>query len=139
MLPFRLTAQSLFSQLTILVKQHGEPEFGRLWRKPADVDLPDDPLREPALDGTQILLETAHDDIGELLRPHRNTSAESLRVKDLQHGGEAIGVPVMGGSREEKTVLEPPGQVADGPGDLRVDRVPCPARGGGVVCLVENQ
>ncbi len=51
LLPFRLTAQSLFSQLTILVKQHGEPELRRLWRKPADVDLPDDPLREPTLDG----------------------------------------------------------------------------------------
>ena len=132
-------AQSLFSQLTILVEQHGEPELRRLWRKPADVDLPDDPLGKPALDGAHILLETAHHDIGELLRPHRNTPAESLRVKDLQHGGEAIGVPVMGGSREEKTVLEPPGQVADGPGDFRVDRVLCPARGGGVVCLVENQ
>src|SRR5208282_3795429 len=40
---------------------------------------------------------------------------------------------------EEKTVLEPPGQVEDGPGDLRLDRVLRPARGRGVVGLVENQ
>ena len=45
----------------------------------------------------------------------------------------------MGGGREEKPVLEPPGQVADGPGDLRVDRVLRAARRRGVVGLVEDQ
>ena len=69
----------------------------------------------------------------------RHAAAEALRVEDLQQGGEAVGVAVVRRGREEQPVLEPRGEVADGPGDLRVDGVFLAAGRGGVVGLVEDQ
>ncbi len=68
-----------------------------------------------------------------------HASAETLRVEDLEQGGEAVGVAVVGRGREEKPVLEPRGEVADGAGDLRVDGVLLAAGRGGVVRFVEDQ
>ena len=108
--------------------------------RPLEVDLADDPLGEPAGDGPEVFLEPAdHHVFEELLGPDGHAPAESLRVEDFQQGGEAVGVAVVGRGREEQPVLEPPGQVADGPGDLRVDGVFRAARRGGVVGLVEDE
>ena len=68
-----------------------------------------------------------------------HAAAEPLRVEDLEQGGEAVRVAVVRRGREEQPVLEARGQVADGPGDLRVDGVVRAARGRGVVGLVEDQ
>ena len=108
--------------------------------RPLEVDLPDDPLGESSRDGPEVLLEPAdHDRVEDFLGPDGDAPAEALGVEDFEQGGEAVRVPVVRRGREEQPVLEPAGQVADGPGDLRVDGVLRAARRGGVVGLVEDE
>ena len=95
---------------------------------------------KPPCDLADVLLEPAdHDVVEQLLALDRHAAAEPLRVEDLQQGGEAVGVAVVRRGRQEQPVLEARGQVADGPGDLRVDGVPRAAGRGGVVGLVEDE
>ncbi len=140
LLALGLALQAFFSQLTVLVEQDRETQLGGVGRQAAQVDLADDPLGEPSRDGPQVFLEaTNHHGVEDFLSPDRDAPAKALGVEDLEQGGEAVRVPVVGSGREEEPVLEPPGQVAHGPGDLRVDGILRAARRGGVVGLVEDQ
>ena len=140
LLAFRLALEPLLPQLPVLVEEDRQPQLGGVGRQAVEVDLPDDPLGKPAGDGPEVFLEPAdHDGFEDLLGPDGDAPAEALRVEDFQQGGEAVRVAVVGRGREEQPVLEPPGQVADGAGDLRVDGVFRAAGRGGVVGLVEDQ
>ena len=68
-----------------------------------------------------------------------NPAAEALRVEDLQQGGEAVGVAVVRRGGEEEPVLEPRGEVADGPRDVGVDGILLAAGGRGVMRLVQDE
>ena len=127
LLAFGLGLEPLLAQLAVLVEQDGELQLGGIGGKAVDVDLPDNAFRKAALDGAEVLLQAADHDIVEqssaFLTLDGNPPDEALGVEDFEEGGEAVGVAVVGRRREEQAVLEPPGQVANGSGDLRVDGV----------------
>jgi hypothetical protein len=124
LLALRLTPEPLLAQLAILVEQPGEAQLGGVGRPAVDVDLLDLTLREASLDGPDVHLESAdHDVVERLLALDRHAAAESLRIEDLQQSGEAVGMGVVWGGRQEQAVLEARRQLADRSGDLRVDGV----------------
>ena len=134
-----LAAEPLFAQLAVLVQQGRKPQLGGVGGQAVDVDLHDVTLGETALDLADVVLEPADHDVVEHLLLDGHAAAEALRVEDLQQGGEAVGVAVVRRGRQEQPMLEPRGQVADGPGDLRVDGVLLAAGRGGVVGLVQDE
>ena len=70
---------------------------------------------------------------------HRYPAAELLRVEHLQERREAVRVPIVRRRRQEQLVLEAGGEVANGPGQLRVDGVFRAAGGRRIVRLVQNE
>ena len=128
-----------FARLPVALKEVGEDELWGVLGKVPDVDADDLALGELLTDLPEVVLQPAdHHGV-----PRRvvdgDAAAELLRVQHLEEGGEAVGVAVVGGRREEELVLEPGGEVTDGPGDLGVDGVARPARRGRVVGLVEDE
>ena len=75
----------------------------------------------------------------ELLGIGGHATGEPLVVEQFEQGGEALGVAVVRGGREEEFVLEVGGQQADGLGAERVGGVLAPTCGGTVVGLVHDQ
>ena len=95
-------------------------------------------------EGADVSLEPADHDRAELLdAADRDAAGEALGVEDLQKGGEAVAMAVVGGRREEQAIFEARSDaVADDAGDLRVDGVAAVGCGGGWgdgVGLVEDQ
>ena len=140
LLALGLVLQAFFSQFPVLIEQDREAQLGGVGRQAAQVDLADDPPGEASGDGPKVFLEAAdHHGVEDFLGPDRDAPAEALGVEDFEQCGEAVRVPVVRGGRKKETVLEPACQIADGPGDLRIDRILRAARRGGVVGLVEDE
>ena len=132
--------QPLLPQAAVLVEEAGEDELRRVLRQAVDDDAPHLPFREAALHLANVLLDAPHHHVFERApSPDRHPPGEAVRVEQLQQGGEAVGVAVVGGRGEEQPVLEAPSEVADRAGELRLDAVAPAARRGRVVGLVEDQ
>ena len=124
----------------ILVEQPRQHEFRRYVRQAVDHDRAHLPLRKPALQFTDVLLDAAdHDVFQSVFAAYRHATSEAVRVEQLQQGGEAVGVAVVRGGGQKQAVLEAPAQVADGAGELGLDAVAAAARRRRVVGLVQDQ
>ena len=139
LLAFRGVLEPLLAEGAVLVEQRGQREFRGVLRQAVDVDLDNVRLGKPPWMIAEVLLEPPDHDLVAVLRGDGHAAAEPLRIEDLEQRREAVGVAVVRRGRQEQPVLEPRGQVAHGPGDLRVDGVPLAARRGGVMGLVEDQ
>ena len=87
-----------------------------------------------------IFLDASHHHVFErTLAPDRHSSGKTIRVKQLEQGGEAIGVAVVRGGGKEEAVLEAPSEITNCTGELRLDAVAPAARRRSVMGLVQNQ
>ena len=130
-LRFEASASRFFPQRAVLVEQ--------LARAQARARRPADPSRSictttrfgkpPWTSRMSSLSRRTITSFEHLLALDRHAAGEALGVEDLEQGGEAVRVPVVRCGGEEQTVLEPPAEVANRAGDLRVDRVPPPLDG----------
>ena len=139
----RLAGRARMPLLTgraVLVEQTRQLELGRIFRKAGDLHPLDVPLRKPALDLAEILLQSAdHHVLEDALAAHRDAAREAVRIEQFQQRGETVRVAVVRRRGQEQPVLETLRQIADCAGELRLDAV-APAGGRrGMVRLVENQ
>jgi len=88
----------------------------------------------------EVALEAANHDRREVaLALDGHAAGEAHRVEDLEQRAEAVRVAVVGRRREEQTVVEARGEIADGGRDLAVDGVAASGSRGGDVGLVEDE
>ena len=124
----------------VLVEQPRQHELRGVVREPVDHDPAHLALGESALHFADVLLDAAdHDVFQDALAAYRDAAREAVGVEQLQQGGEAVGVAVVGCGGQEQAVLEAPAQVADGTGELGLDAVAPAARRRRVVGLVQDQ
>ena len=136
---FGFVFQPLFPKFAVLIEQAGEFQFRGIRGKAVDGDLHDVPLREAALDFPNVFLESPNDHFITMLCRDRNAATEPLRIEDFQKRRKAVGVAVMRRGGKKQPVFKPRGQVADGPRDLRVDRILLTAGRGRVVGFIEDE
>ena len=97
-------------------------------------------LGEAALNLANVFLDTPHHHVFErALAPDRHPAGEAVRVEQLQQGGEAVGMAVVGRGGQEQAVLETTSEIANGAGELRLDAVTPAARRRGVMGFVQDQ
>ena len=95
---------------------------------------------KPALYVSDVLLEAAHHHVLERpLAAHLDAAGEAVRVEQLEQRREAVRVAVVRRRGKEQTVLEAAGEIAHGARELGLDPVAPPARGRGVMGLVQDQ
>ena len=132
--------QPFLPQAAVLVEEAGEHELRGVLRQAVDDHGPHVPFRKAALDLADVLLDAPHHHVFErALAPDRHPAGEAVRVEQLQQGGEAVGVAVVGRGGQEQAVLEAPSEIADRTGELRLDAVTPAARRGGMVGFVQDQ
>ena len=132
--------QPCLPQAAVFVEEAGEDELRGVLRQAVDDDAPHVPFRKAALDRADILLDAPYHHVFEsVLSPDRHPSGEAVRVEQLEQGGEAVGMAVVGRGGEEQAVFEAPSQIANRTGELRLDAVTPAARRGGVMGFVQDQ
>ena len=136
----RKPLQAFFPHPAVLVQQPRQHQLRRVLRQPLDRHPAHLALREAALHGAQILLDAAHHHrIQFAPAAHRHAARKAVGIKQLQQGGEAVGVAVVRSGREEQAMLEAAAQIADGAGELGLDAVTPAARRRRVMRLVQDQ
>ena len=136
----RPVLEAFLPQTTVLVEEAGEGKLRRILGQAVDPNGLHLPLREAALDFADVLLDAPdHHCFERALSPDRHPPGKAVRIEELQQGGEAVRVAVVGRRGEEQTVLETPPEIADRTRELRLDSVPPAARRGRVVGFVQDQ
>ena len=132
--------QPCLPQAAVFVEEAGEDELRDVLRQAVDDDAPHVPFRKAALDRADVLLDAPYHHVFESVpSPDRHPSGEAVRVEQLEQGGEAVGMAVVGRGGEEQAVFEAPSQIANRTGELRLDAVTPAARRGGVMGFVQDQ
>ena len=97
------------------------------------------PVPEPAA-GPPARPEPAHHHSVQILpAPHVDAAGEAVRIEEFEQRRKAVGVPVVGGGRQEQPVLEAAAEIPHRARELRFDPVPAPMAGSRVMSLVEDQ
>ena len=136
----RAALEALLPQSAVSVEQAREDELWGIVRQTVDRDALHPSFRKAALDLADILLDAPHHHVFErVLSPDRHAPGEAVRVQQLEQGGEAVRMTVVGRRGEEQAMLEAPAEVADCAGELRLDPVPPAARRRGVMGFVQDQ
>ncbi|MFO0004166.1 MAG: hypothetical protein ACK559_23845, partial [bacterium] len=130
--------EALAAHRAVLLEQLRQRDFGRALGD-GDVFLHDVALREGVADLSEVFLQAADEHIVELSLQDGNSRDEPRLVEDVEQRAERVRVAVVGCRRQEQSMLETRRDVADGSGDLRVDRVPSARRWGGVMRFVEDE
>ena len=135
----RCGGEARLPRRAVFVEEAGEDQLGSVVGETVDRNAHDFTLREAALDGADVLLETPHHDLLERLGPELHAAGEAVGVEQLQQRGKAVRVPVVGRRGEEQAMLEAAGEVADRPREPGLDAVAPAARGRCVVGLVDDE
>ena len=136
----RTVLQAFLSQAAVLVEKAGENELRRVLRQALDGDAPHVSLGKAALDLAEVLLDAPHHHLVQrVLSPDRHPPGEAVRVQQLEQGGEAVGVAVVGRGGQEQAVLEAASEIADRAGEPGLDPVTPAARRRGVMGFVQDQ
>ena len=132
--------EALLPQSAVSVEQAREDELWGIVRQTVDCDALHPPFRKAALNLADVLLDAPHHHVFErVLSPDRHAPGEAVRVQQLEQGGEAVRMAVVGRRGEEQAMLEAPAEVADCAGELRLDPVAPAARRRGVMGFVQDQ
>ena len=124
----------------VLVQQARQNQFGGVLGQPVDHLGVHAALGKSADFLADILLEAPdHHGFQVLPAAHLDAAREAVRIKQLQQRREAVRVSVVGRGRQEQAVLEAITEITHGARELRLDAVPPPVAGCGVVRLVENE
>ena len=83
---FGLVPEAFLTSLSVFIQQLRELQFRGVGRQTGDADLDNIPLWEPSLDFANVLFDSPDNNLITMFRGDRNTTAESLRVEDLQQG-----------------------------------------------------
>ena len=136
----RAVLEALLPQLPVLIEETGENQLRGILRKTVDRDALHLPFRKAALDFADVLLDAPHHHVFErVLSPDRHPSGEAVRIEQLEQGGEAVGVAVVGRRGQEQAVLEAPSEIADCARELRLFPVTPAARRRGVMGFVQDE
>ena len=114
----------LLADGAVLVEQARQLQLRRVRRQPVDDDALDAPNRKAALRRADVLLQPPdHHVLERLPAAHLHSAGEPVGIEQLQQCREAVGMAVVRRGREEQPVLEAPREVANRPGELRLDAV----------------
>jgi hypothetical protein len=132
-------SQTSLTHFAELVEFTSECKLRRVVWQVGDRDFLDPPLREPALHGADVFLETPHHSGVEVSLTNLYATDEPLWLQYFKQSREAVGMTIVRRRGKEQPVLEMARKVAHRPGKSAVDRIAPTGRRGGVMGLIEYQ